>query len=140
MTSVGRIMFSGMLEELPNLKFIHTMLAGCLYAFVDLITPKAAKIKEDRERFDPESSERARRYLKENIFCDITHPPTWGNPQLECAIKVMGADHILFGSGFGVRPEWLLEGVECIKGLDITEEERALVLGGNAMRLFNIKA
>jgi hypothetical protein len=75
---LGRILYSGMLEELPNLKFISSMMGGGLFAFADLITPQKSTIPGDRERFDPAASDKVRGYLKRNIFCDITTPPAWG--------------------------------------------------------------
>jgi len=139
MTCVGRILYSGILDELPNLKFIHSMMAGGLFAFADLITPKKSTIPGDRERFDPAASDKVRGYLERNIYCDITHPPTWGKAQLECAVKVLGAENILFGSSYPLRSEWLFKGVEYIQSLEISDKEKSLILGGNAMRLFNIK-
>jgi len=35
-TAVGRELFSGMFEEFPNLKFIHTMFVGNLFAVQNL--------------------------------------------------------------------------------------------------------
>ena len=139
MTSVGRIMFSGMLDEFPNLKFVHSMMAGGLFAFVELITPKKSTVPGDRERFNPAASAIVLDYLKKNIYCDITHSPTWGKSQLKCAVEVLGADHLLFGSSYPLRSEWLFKGVDYIKDLDISEKEKALILGENAMTLFNIK-
>lgn len=140
MTCVGRILFSGMLDEFPDLKFIHTMMAGGLFAFVDLITPKKSSIPGERERFDLAAAEKVRGYLQKNIYCDITHAPTWGTAQLECAVKVLGADHLLFGTSYPIRLEWFYKGPEYIQSLKITDKEKALILGENAKRLFNIKA
>ncbi|MGM9606942.1 MAG: hypothetical protein ACI3XJ_05500 [Oscillospiraceae bacterium] len=58
---------------------------------------------------------------------------------MECAIKVCGADHILFSSSFSVFYNWMSDGVEFMKGLDISDEDRELVMSGNAIRLFNLK-
>jgi predicted TIM-barrel fold metal-dependent hydrolase len=55
-------------------------------------------------------------------------------------VKVLGAENILFGSSYPLRSEWLYKGVEYVKNLDISEREKELVMGGNAMRLFKIKA
>ncbi len=138
MTCVGRILYSGMLEELPNLKFVHSMMAGGLFAFADLITPRKSTIPTDRERFDPAASERVKGYLKNNIFCDLTHAPPWGKAQIECAVKVLGAENILFGTSYALRSEWLYKGVEFIESLDISQKEKSLILGENAARLFKI--
>jgi predicted TIM-barrel fold metal-dependent hydrolase len=57
-------------------------------------------------------------------------------PALDLARTLVGADHILLGSDF---PFWsrthLAECLELVDGLDWSEEERALVRGGNTERL-----
>ena len=78
------------------------------------------------------------RYLKNNIYFDSTHPMSWSKEELECAVQVCGADHILLGSSFPVFYEWMARSVGAINALDIDEEDRKLILGGNAARLFNL--
>jgi predicted TIM-barrel fold metal-dependent hydrolase len=137
-TAVGRELFSGMFGEFPNLKMIHTMLGGAFFGIASLLVPKRPKVVEDIERFDLNADKFAG-YLENNLFFDMAHAPPWGKLQLECAVKVLGADHILWGSSYPLRNEWLTNGVEFIKSLDISEKEKELVLGGNAARLFKIK-
>ena len=62
----------------------------------------------------------------------------WGKAQLECAVEVFGADHILYGSSYPVRREWFVKGIEFVRGLDISEDSKTQILGGNAARLFKI--
>ena len=138
-TAVGRELYSGMFEELPNLRFIHTMLGGNWFANYNLLIPKKPKKKEAMLRLDSSDAERILGYLKNNIYYDTTHPASWGKEQVECAIKVCGADHVLFGSTFPVFYNWMTDGVECMESLDITDEERNLVMCGNAIRLFNLE-
>ena len=116
------------------------MMAGGLFAYTALITPKKSKVTGDMERFDPVASDKVSGYLERNIFSDITLVPAWSKVQLECAVKELGADHILFGTSYPLRREWFLEGVDYIQSLDIGSKEKSLILGENAMRLFNIKA
>ena len=79
------------------------------------------------------------RYLENNIFFDMTHPMSWGKDRIECAVKVCGADHLLMGnSSFPVFYEWMARSVESIDALDVTDEEKALMKGGNAARIFNL--
>jgi predicted TIM-barrel fold metal-dependent hydrolase len=139
MTAVGRELFSGMFDEFPDLKFIHTMFGGNWFANQKLMTPKAGKKKEAMMRLTRGESERIEGYLKNNIFFDTTHPASWGKDQVECAIKVCGADHILFGTSFPVFYNWMSDGVEFMKKLDIKREERALIMSCNAIKLFNLK-
>jgi predicted TIM-barrel fold metal-dependent hydrolase len=138
MTAVGRELFSDLFEECPNLRMVHSMLGGAFFAFADIIAPRRSPVKEEFERFDEAASERLRGYVEKNLYFDISHAPVWGKAQLECAVKVCGADHLLFGSSYPLRNEWLLRGIEFIRNLDIQEREKELILGGNAARLFNI--
>lgn len=138
-TAVGRELFSGMFDEFPNLKFIHTMFGGNWFANYNIMTPKKPQKKEAMLRLDTNETDRIQGYLKNNIYFDTTHPASWGKEQVECAIKTCGADHILFGSSFPVFYNWMSDGVDFMKSLDISDEQRELVMNGNAIRLFNLK-
>jgi predicted TIM-barrel fold metal-dependent hydrolase len=137
-TAVGRELFSGMFDEFPNLKFIHTMFGGNWFANYKLMTPKKGKKKEAMDRLDMGESERVEGYLKNNIFFDTTHPASWGKDQVECAIKVCGADHILFGTSFPVFYNWMSDGVAFMKDLDISRAQRNQIMSDNAIKVFNL--
>jgi predicted TIM-barrel fold metal-dependent hydrolase len=137
-TAVGREIFSDLFEEVPDLKLVHSMLGGGFFAFADLLAPKGSGVKEEMERFDMSASEKAREYLNRNLYFGISHAPVWGKAQIECAIKVLGADHVLFGGSYPVRREWLLKGVDFVQSLDVGEEEKAMVLGENAKKIFHL--
>lgn len=140
MTSLGRVLYSDMLEEFPNIKLIYTMLGGAFFGYKGMVLPKKSAVKEEMERSDQSVSDKLQQYLQENIYFDMCHAQPWGKSQLEFAIKTLGADHVLYASSFPVRIEFCVKGVEFVRNLDISEKEKELVLGGNAMRLFNIKA
>jgi predicted TIM-barrel fold metal-dependent hydrolase len=137
-TAVGRELFSGMFEEFPNLRFIHTMFVGNWFAQQKLLTPKKGAKKEAMLRLDMDEGERISKYLKNNIFFDMTHPASWGKEQVECAIKVCGADHILFGSTFPVFYNWMSDSVKFMDTLDITAEEKELIMSKNAIEMFRL--
>ena len=139
-TAVGREVFSDLFDELPNLKFIHTMLGGNWFAAQDLLIPKKPKKKEAMLRLNvsENESDRIKSHLKNNIFFDMTHPASWGKDQIECAIKVCGADHFMFGSSFPVFYNWMSAGVDFVKTLDITDEERDLITYKNAVNMFKL--
>jgi predicted TIM-barrel fold metal-dependent hydrolase len=137
--AVGRELFSGMFDKFPNLRFIHTMMGGNWFASHDLMTPHATTKNESLNRLDPTGGEKIKGYLRDNIFYDMTHPHSWGKHQVEAALKISGADHYLFGSSFPVFRSWMSQGVDFVKNdLDISDEDRELVLSGNAQRLFNL--
>jgi len=137
-TALGRELFSGMFEEFPDLKLIHTMFGGNWFANQHLLTPKKGKKKEAMLRLDMNEGERIKKYLTNNIFYDMTHPASWGNEAVEAAIKICGADHMLLGTTFPVFYNWMSDGVEFVKGLDISEEDRELIMSKNAIRIFKL--
>jgi len=53
-------------------------------------------------------------------------------------VKVFGADRILFACSYPIRKEWVTHGVDFINSLNVTDEEKKLILGLNAQRLFGI--
>lgn len=141
MTNLGRIIFSDLLDECPNLKLVPTFLGGGFFAYADILALSRGKstVKEDLE-YQDQVVEKVRGYLERNIYFDMSHAPPWGKIQLECAVKILGADRILWGSSYPLRREWLLNGVDYVMALDITEEEKTMILGESARKLFNIKA
>ncbi len=138
--AVGREIYSGMFDEFPNLKFVHTMFGGNWFGLQEILAPhKSTKKKDAMNRLATNVDHEAyTRYLENNIFFDMTHPMSWGKDQIECAVKVCGADHLLMGSSFPVFYEWMARSVESIDALDVTDEEKALMKGGNAARIFNL--
>ena len=138
--AVGREVYSNMFREFPNLKFVHTMFGGNWFGLQEILAPhKSTKKKEAMDRLPTDvDRETYDSYLKNNIFFDMTHPMSWGKAQIECAVKACGADHLLLGSSFPVFYEWMARSVETINGLDITQEEKDLIFGGNAERIFKL--
>mgnify|MGYP002623857586 CR=1 FL=1 len=134
--AVGRELFCGMFDELPDLRFVHTILGGNWYSVAASMIPARSSRAESMERLESDSREKILEYLDKNIFFEATHPSTLGKDQLESAVRICGADHILFGSSFPVFHGWMGDGVRMINSLDISEEEKQLILGGNAERVF----
>ena len=135
--AVGRELFSGMFEQYPNIRLVHSMLGGGFFAYTSLWFPKKPKVKEAVTRFK-DDNERIVEQLQTNIFFEMSHAQPWGREQLECAVHTLGADHILFGTSYPVRPVWLLEGADFVRSLDISDEEKELILHGNAERLYHL--
>jgi predicted TIM-barrel fold metal-dependent hydrolase len=135
-TGVGREIFSDLFDECPNLKLIHSMLGGGFFAYANMLAPRSKRSTEQLERFD--SADTARDRLDNNIYYDVSGAMQWGKAQLECAVEVLGADHILYGSSYPVRREWFVTGIDFVKNLEIPEESKSLILSGNAARLFKI--
>ncbi|HEM2548062.1 TPA: amidohydrolase [Streptococcus suis] len=133
-TAVCREIFSGFIAKYPQVRLIHSMLGGGFFALKNLIFPQ---VDPSDPRFKQVDGQLEGRF-SQNIFFEMSHAQPWGKAQLECAVTVLGADHILFGSSYPVKKVWQSKGVEFIEDLNISEQEKALILGENARRLYKL--
>jgi hypothetical protein len=136
-TAVGRELFSDFFDKYPRLKLIHSMLGGGFFAYCNMMLPQTPKQAEKISRFES-GSDTLRKHMKDNIFFEMSQAQSWGKAQLECAVSVLGADHILFGSSYPVRPEWLFEGAAFVKQLNISEVDKDLIFCKNAETLYHV--
>ena len=132
-TAIGRELFSDLFDELPNLRFIHSMLGGGFFAYTGLFFPT----ESGGGRFKTNNNQ-VKEHLRKNIFFETSHSQPWGKDQLELAIKTFGADHIVYGSSYPVKLVWMTEGPVFVEHLDISQEDKALILNGNAERLYRL--
>ncbi|MCD8104418.1 MAG: amidohydrolase [Lachnospiraceae bacterium] len=135
--AVCREAFSDLFIKYPNIKMVHSMLGGGFFAIANMVFPQQAKKTEDVSRFKSDSGETEARF-REHIYFEMSHAQPWGKTQLECAVKVLGADHIIWGTSYPVRKEWLTDGPAFVRALDVTDEEKELMLHGNAEEIYKI--
>lgn len=135
--AICREVFSGFFDKYPNLKMVHSMLGGGFFAIANMMFPQQAKTQEKVQRFETQP-----RSVKDNfvnhIFFETSHAQPWGKDALECAVKLLGADHIIWGTSYPVRKEWLLEGPAFVRQLDISEEDKEAILSGNARHVYGL--
>lgn len=132
-TAIGRELFSGMFAELPNVKMVHSMLGGGYFAFKDMLMPRDS----GGGRFET-NTENVRQWLENNIYFELSHAQPWGKEQLELAVKVLGADHMIYGSSYPVKTVWMTQGPSFVADLDISDEEKKMILSGNAERIYGV--
>lgn len=89
-------------------------------------------------RFDANTSDVARS-LKDNIYFEMSHAQPWGKAELKCAVEVLGADHIIYGSSYPVKKDWLIGGPQYVGDLPISQDEKDMLLFKNAERIYGIK-
>lgn len=132
-TAIGRELYSGMFEEFSHLKMVHSMLGGAYFAFKDMLIPHGS----GNGRFDTSNTENIKKYLKENIYFEISHAQPWQKECLESAVKILGADHIIYGSSYPVKESWL-HGADMIKELDINDADKEKLLCLNAQSIYGV--
>ncbi|WP_203232181.1 amidohydrolase family protein [Paenibacillus pinistramenti] len=131
--AVGREIFSGMFEEFPNLKLIHSMLGGGFFTNRNMLFPKSS----GNGRFEV-GSDKYEDYLRNNIYFEMSHAQPWGKTQLECAVEVLGADHIIYGSSYPVKEQWLMGGPDFVMNLNISSEDKNKILYENAKEIYRV--
>ncbi|WP_099467597.1 amidohydrolase family protein [Konateibacter massiliensis] len=134
-TAIGREIFSGFFDKYPNLTFVHSMLGGGFFSVANMMFPKKSA-GETVSRF--QESDTIKEQFQKHIYFEMSHAQPWGKEQLECAVSVLGADHIIFGTSYPVRKEWLTEGAEFVRQLNISSKDKELLLYQNAKRIYHL--
>lgn len=137
-TAIGREIFGDFFERYPNIKMVHSMLGGAYFAFKEMLLPHGPKRPDASGRFQVDTETVSRR-LENNIYFDMSHAQPWGKTLLACAVDVLGADHIVFGTSYPVKREWLTEGVACVRAANLSDTDSDLVLGGTAQQLYGVE-
>ncbi len=135
--AIGRELYSGFFDKYPNVKLVHSMLGGGFFSIAEMMMPHGGP-KGAVSRFQGAEVGDIRGQFKNNIFFETSHSQPWGKKALEAAVEILGADHIVYGSSYPVNREWMTGGAQFVRDLDITEEEKQMILCGNARRLYGV--
>ncbi len=129
-TALCRLVYSGLLERMPTLKLVAAHLGGTVPFIAERMDRGFAVYPECRTKLRGKPSE----YLK-RIWMD-TFPET--PAAIRCALDFTGAQKILMGSDYPHQIGDLPGGVRTIRELDVTEQDKAAILGGNAKALLRL--
>jgi len=126
--SVSRMIFDGFLERYPSLKIIAAHGGGALPYLAGRLDICFDNMPACRERI----SKRPSSYLKRIYYDSVV----FQQESLELAIKVGGADKLLYGSDY---PHNIGDMKGCLARVDaLPSAQRDAVRGGNAMRIFKL--
>lgn len=138
--AMTRLVFSGILEKYPNLKFITHHCGGMVPYFEQRIV---------------EAYDYAEVCLQAKYKRALTGPPIeyfrkfyadtaiYGNtPGLMCAYSFFGAEHLLFGTDMPYDSEggdrYIRQTISSIERMNIPKEEKTMIFEGNAKRLLHL--
>ena len=137
--AIHRLVFGGLLDRFPNLKFVAVHLGGMitfyperfathLPIFIDLMKEKIP----DRILNDPH------RYVKK-IYLDTA---VFNTPSLNCAYSYSGADHLVFATDYPLGPKlgefFMRSAVDTISAWQISEGDKEKILWKNAKNLLRL--
>ncbi len=128
--AAAKLVFSGVPERYPNITWVLTHLGGAIPYLAERLDRGHRAFKECRVNIQKPPSE----YLKKFYFDTVN----FNTDALKLAIAFAGADHLVAGSDYAHQigsPKLMLES---IRALDISESDRAGILGGNAARILKL--
>ena len=127
--TVYRMIFSGMLERYRRLKVVVPHLGGMLPYLTGRLEESYRSGRAGNVLSKPPGE-----YLRE-LYYDtlISHQPA-----LRLATEQFGADHLMFGSDYPLGSGSLEDALRFVQDAELTEAERELVLGANAVRVLNL--
>ena len=128
--AVTRLIFAGVLERLPSLKLVVGHLGGTIPFMAERVGRGYEVYPECRERLtQPPSTYFAK------LYYDTVN---YSQGALRLGLGFAGADHIVFGSDYPHQVGYIDRALNAVRGLPVSEPERTLILGGNAMSLLKL--
>jgi aminocarboxymuconate-semialdehyde decarboxylase len=125
--AAASLVFSGVVERLPRIKWALGHLGGAIPYLVERLDRGFHAFKECRANIDRPPSEYLKEFYYDSVNFDVR--------ALQLAIDFAGADHILAGSDYPHQIGSLRRMLDSIAALKISDDDRAAILGGNAARL-----
>lgn len=130
----ARILYSGILEEFPKLRFLMGHLGGAFFAMTKRLVVSTKGIFQGIPQRDYPR-------LMRQIWYD-TAPSFWQSPaEIRCAIETLGVDRILLGSDYPAYnpPDGILpEAVKNVADVGLGDEDLRAVQSETARSLFNL--
>ena len=125
--AAAKLVFSGIPERYPRIQFVLGHLGGAIPYLAERLDRGYEAFSECRANIPRPPSE----YLKQFYYDTVN----FDKRAIELAIAFAGVDHILAGSDYPHQIGSIPKMLETIQSLELEEDERAAILGGNAERL-----
>lgn len=123
-----KLIFSGVMERYPKLKFVLPHAGSTLPYLCGRIDYQSRIIPGSWKNLTALPSEYIKRLYTDTVCLS--------KPTLKLAFDFFGCDKVLFGTDF---PYWEMEpSVSLVEEMDVSEEERSLIFQGNAERILKI--
>lgn len=133
----SRLIFDGFFDRFSGIPFVVAHLGGALPSLAGRLET-AYDIAQERVAGAADADElpahRPTQYLEGLYYDAIAHHP----PALRCAIETVGADRLLFASDYPFEAEDADGTLRDLDNLDLTDAERAGILGVTARELFDV--
>jgi len=138
--AMTRLVFAGIFEKFPTVKFITHHCGGMIPYFADrIIVHYNNGLERLGQKFFPGLTKHPIEYFK--MFYNDT-ALNGSTPGLMCAYDFFGEDHLLFGSDMpydvGNGAIAIRQTIEAIEGMNIPESSKKKIYEGNARNLLHL--
>ena len=128
--TAAKLVFSGIVERYPRIEWILGHLGGAIPYLAERLDRGFYAFKECREHISKPPSE----YLKEFYYDTVN----FDTKALRLAIEFAGTGHLVAGSDYPHQIGSLSRMKNSIEEMDISDEEKAAIFGGNAALLLGL--
>ena len=128
--AAAKIVFSGVAERFPRIEWALCHLGGAIPYLCERLDRGFEAFSECRANIQRPPSD----YLKRFYYDTVNFNPR----AIELAIAFAGADHILAGSDYPHQIGSIPKMLETISALQVSDADKAAILGGNAARLLKL--
>jgi aminocarboxymuconate-semialdehyde decarboxylase len=128
--AASKLVFSGVVKRYPRIKWVLGHLGGTIPYLAERLDRGFRAFKECRAHID----EPPTTYLKNHFYYDTVN---FAAGPLKLAIEFAGADRILAGSDYPHMIGSIPLMLEALRGLAITDQAKAGILGANAAKILN---
>ncbi len=129
--AMSHLVFAGILERYPDISWALTHMGGALPYLAERLDRGYEAFADCRRNISKRPSE----YLKQCYYDTVNFNPD----AIELAIKFAGADHILAGSDYPHQIGSIPKMLDALSRVDVTAEEKEMILGQNAARLLKLR-
>ena len=128
--AASKLVFSGVVARHPRIRWVLTHMGGAIPYLAERLDRGYRAFKECRQHIDRAPSE----YLKQFYYDTVNFNPS----AVRLALDFAGPDRILAGSDYPHQIGSLPLMIETIRALDIDDDVRRKIVGGNAVALLGL--
>lgn len=128
--AAAKLVFSGAATRFPRIRWVLSHLGGAIPYLAERLDRGYRAFRECREHLDRPPSEVLRGWYYDTVNFDPA--------ALRLAVEFAGAGHMLAGSDYPHQIGSIPSMLESLAALDLSEHDRAAVLGANAARLYGL--
>lgn len=125
--AAAHLVFAGVPERYPNIRWVLTHMGGALPYLAERCDRGYEAFPECRRNISKPPTEYFRRFYYDTV--------NFNPDAIEFAVRFAGADHILAGSDYPHKIGSIAKMLDSLRRIDVGDDDRRNILGGNAARL-----